>query len=249
MTRNKAQKQVIRAGMARTGERYTAARHYALDLHHPASDTAIANDAQSSPGSDLANLPVAPDVPALPPRIADPGVSDEAVQRVTGKGWDAWFALLDAWGGMGKSHPEIARYLHDEQGIDGWWAQSVTVGYERSRGMRAVHQRPDGFSVGVSKTFPVGVERLFAAFVSDDERERWLDGLALRQRTGKPYSTARVDVLPGEARLAVTFLAKGPNKSTAQIQHERLADASDVEHWRAIWKTHLARLASLLGDG
>ena len=35
MTKDNAQKQAIRARMAKTGERYTTARHYLLDLHRP----------------------------------------------------------------------------------------------------------------------------------------------------------------------------------------------------------------------
>ena len=56
-------------------------------------------------------------------------------------------------------------------------------------------------------------------------------------------------MLPGETRLNVTFIAKGPEKSAAQLQQERLADADEVERWRAIWKAQLVRLGEYLGDG
>ena len=118
--------------------------------------------------------------------------------------------------------------------------------------MRAINERPDGFSVNASKTFAVPVERLFAAFVNEDERERWLDGIALRTRTSVPNKSARFDVLPGDGRLAVTFIARGDAKSSAQLQQERLADAAAVEQQRALWKAQLDRLADYLkgvGDG
>ena len=67
--------------------------------------------------------------------------------------------------GRTHNHTEIARHVYETYSIDGWWAQSVTVGYERARGMRALHERPDGFSGNAGKTFPVPVERLFAACV------------------------------------------------------------------------------------
>ena len=38
MTTNKAQKRAIRARMDKTGEAYTTARHYLLDLHHESQD-------------------------------------------------------------------------------------------------------------------------------------------------------------------------------------------------------------------
>src|SRR5918994_1484458 len=263
MTKDKAQKQAIRARMAKTGERHTTARHYLLDLHR--QEDANADIARSSFGNEeLDSITVSPapvdgaadSAPlvreaapaaaetALPPRVAEPGVSDASVQRATGKSWDEWFALLDAWQGTKHNHTEIARHVHERYGVDGWWAQSVTVGYERARGMRALHERPDGFSMNASKTFPVPVELLFAAFVEQDERERWLEAVELRNRTNQPHKSARFDVLPGETRLAVTFIAKGPEKSVAQLQQDRLADAEEVARWKALWKEQLVLLAS-----
>jgi hypothetical protein len=244
MTRDKAQKQAVRARMAKTGERYSTARHYLLDLHRQeqANPDGVVNPA---PLLDDAALPTT--ATALPPRVAEPGVSDAAVQRATGKSWDQWFALLDAWQGTTHNHTEIARHVYETYGIDGWWAQSVTVGYERARGMRALHERPDGFSMNASKTFAVPVERLFAAFVEHDERERWLEAVELRPRTSQPPRSARFDGLPGETRLAVTFVAKGPRKAAAQLQQDRLANAEQVARWKALWKEQLDLLATYLG--
>jgi hypothetical protein len=63
----------------------------------------------------------------LPPRVAEPGMSDEAIKKGSGKSWDEWFALLDAWGAMEKTHTEIARHISEELEVDGRWAQGVTV--------------------------------------------------------------------------------------------------------------------------
>jgi hypothetical protein len=253
--------------MAKTGERYTTARHYLLDLHRQEQANPIidgstfgdeepgSNTVSSSSGNGIADsVPLVRDAApaateaALPPRVAESGVSEAAIQRATGKSWDEWFALLDAWHGTTHNHTEIARHVYETYGIDGWWAQSVTVGYERARGMRALHERPDGFSMSASKTFPVPVERLFAAFVEQNERERWLGAIELRNRTNQPHKSARFDVLPDDTRLAVTFVAKGPEKSAAQLQQERLTSAEDVTRCKALWKEQLARLASFLGE-
>ena len=239
MTKDKAQKRAIRARMAKTGEHYTTARHYLRDLHH--ADPTASADAPSPTDQDPIPITQHPS-PATPP------MSDAAVRRATGKSWDEWFALLDAWGGTARAHPEIARHLYETYGIDGWWAQGVTVGYERARGMRAVHQRPDGFSASASKTFPVPVARLFAAFIEEEQRSRWLDGVELRLRTSQPDKSARFDVLPEGARLAVYFVAKGESKAVAQLQQERLAAAADVERWKARWKAQLTRLAAYLDE-
>jgi hypothetical protein len=242
MTQDKAQKRAIRARMTRTGERHTTARHYLLALHR----TDPSAPADALPDEDL---PPATRDPSPSTRVAEPGMSDEAVLRGTGKSWDEWFALLDAWSGTTRTHPEIARHLYETYGIGGWWAQGVTVGYERARGMRALHERPDGFSASVSKTFPVPVARLYAAFVAEEQRSRWLDGVELRLRTSQPDRSARFDVLTGEGRLVVNFTANGDQKSAAQLQQERLPQAEDVDRWKTLWQEQLARLAAFLDEG
>ena len=234
MTKDKARKRAIRARMAKTGERYAAARHYHLDQHLlPPTETPA--EPEPAPAE-------------LPPRAAKPGMSDAAIARGTGKTWDEWLGLLDAWGAAGRTHPEIARHLADEHGLSGWWAQSVTVGYERARGRRAVHERPDGFSVNASKTFPVPVARLFAAFVEEGARDEWLEPETLRIRTTQPHRSARFDVLGDGTRLHVYITAKGETKATAQLQHEKLPAEEDVETRRAFWKERLDRLAAALAE-
>jgi hypothetical protein len=266
MTKDNAQKQAIRARMAKTGERYTTARHYLLDLrrsehlngdidHTSFGDEEPSSNAALPSGDGVADTAplvhdaaqAAPEL-MLPPRVDEPSVSDAAIQRATGKSWDEWFSLLDAWHGTTHNHTEIARHVYETYGIDGWWAQSVTVGYERARGMRALHERPDGFSGNASKTFSVPVERLFAAFVEQEERECWLAAVELRNRTNQPNKSARFDVLPGDTRLAATFVAKGPEKAAVQLQQDRLSSAEEVAHWKSLWKDQLARLARYLAE-
>lgn len=243
MTREKAQKRAIRERMAKTGERYTTARHFHLDLHLQPDP-----DEPPAAGDADGHEPLVAEPASLPPRVAEPGMSDETILRGTGKSWDEWFALLDAWGANEKKHPEIARHLYDAHGVDGWWAQGVTVGYERARGMRGVHERPDGYSVNASKTIAAPVERLFAAFVDEAERDRWLDPGELRLRTSQPSRSARFDVLANSTRLAANFAGKGDAKASVQLQHERLPTADDVEPWKAHWKARLERLAAWLAE-
>lgn len=216
MTEQKARKRQIRTRMTKTGERYTAARR---------------NLSKPEP---------------LPPRVAEPMVSDASVRRATGKVWDDWFRILDAWGGTDQTHTEIARHLSSDLGVDGWWAQNVTVGYERARGMRAQNQRPDGFTVSVTKTFPVDAERLHRAFAEARQRNRWLERGTLTLRTATAPRSARFDFEGGSSRVAVFLTPKGEAKSTASIQHERLADTSEVERMRAFWRQRLAELGRTL---
>jgi len=219
MTEDKARKSAIRARMAKTGESYTAARRHI-----------VKSTGQPSPR-----------------QAVDLGKSDETIKRGSGKSWDEWFAILDGWGAATRSHGEIARYVNEEHEVAGWWAQTVTVGYERGRGMRRMHERTDGFYVGVSKTFPIGAKRLSEEFTDTRKRNRWLEPGTLRTRTSQPGKSARFDFGEDDSRVHVYFVSKGRGKATVAIQHERLPDETAVEERRSYWKERLGRLAERLG--
>jgi pimeloyl-ACP methyl ester carboxylesterase len=216
VTRQKSFKRLVRARMEKTGESYSAARATLL----------------------AAEAPKTPDAPALT-------MSDEAIRRATGRGWEEWFDLLDEWGAEQRTHKEIARWIGDEQSIDGWWAQSVTVSYERARGMREVGERPGGFSVTAQKTVAVPVERLFDAFADEPARSRWLPGAELRERTATRPKSARFDWGDGSTRVVVGFHDKG-EKSTVALEHERLSDAGEAERMKSFWRERLDVLAGQL---
>jgi hypothetical protein len=65
------------------------------------------------------------------------GFSDEAVRTKTGKGWDEWRAILDAWGMKEQGHRLTAKHLQEAYGVSPWWAQAGTIRYEYERGLRA----------------------------------------------------------------------------------------------------------------
>jgi hypothetical protein len=219
VTRQKSFKRLVRARMEKTGESYTAARAMLLGAEEPK----------------------APDAPLT--------MSDEAIRRGTGRGWEEWFDLLDEWGADERTHKEIARWLHQEHAVDGWWAQSVTVSYERARGMRAVGERPAGFSVTAQKTAAVPVERLYDAFADASLRARWLPDAELRERTATRPKSARFDWGDGATRLVVGFSAKGAEKSAVALEHERLPDAAEAERMKAFWRERLGVLAAQLEGG
>ena len=178
--------------------------------------------------------------PVYVPEIA----SDEAIERATGRPWQDWFALLDNWGATSSSHREIARYLREELGVPGWWAQGVTVEYERARGMRAKYERPDGFSVTASKTVAVPVDVLYDALV--ERQDEWLPAGGLTLRTARRNRTARFDWEDGRTRLLASVDAKGPEKSVVAVEHQKLADPDEVERMRTFWRERLTDLKRML---
>lgn len=222
MTEGKSFKRRVRERMSKTGESYTSAR----------SQMAQKRDRNRAARTRLA--------------AADDRVPDAAVERATGKSWDDWFSILDEWGARDKKHAETARFLNEEHHVDGWWAQSVTVGYERARGMRLKYERPDGFSVSASKTVAVPIDVLFDAFVDDDQRRKWLAEGTMSLRTSQQARSARFDWDDGSTRVNIGFTDKGPSKSMVALAHERLTDAGEAETMKAMWKERLAALKSLL---
>ena len=218
MTTQQSFKRRVRSRMEKTGESYTAAR------------------AQLMPDPEPQN------VPGYEPRM-----SDEKVQATTGRAWPDWFRLLDEWGAFDRKHPEIAAWLIAEHGVPGWWAQTVTVEYERARGLRPFIGDRDGtHNVNASKTVGVPVERLFEAWSDPSLRERWLGDVELRERTSRPPRTARYDWEDGSTRVVVGFDVKGEAKSTVALTHERLPDADEAARLKAFWRERLAALKVLL---
>ena len=217
MTKQGSFKRLVRARMEKTGESYTAARKVLL----------AAEESKAIEGLALT-------------------MSDEAIRRRTGRGWEEWFDLLDTWGAADRTHTEIARWVAEEHSTKGWDAQSVTVSYERASGRRAVGEHADGFSITVSKTVAVPVDRLYEAFVAGSVRERWLPDGDLRERTTLKPRSARFDWGDGDTRVNVGFEAKGEEKSTAALAHERLADADEASRVKAFWRERFATLKEVL---
>jgi uncharacterized protein YndB with AHSA1/START domain len=223
--------------MAKTGERYTAARRQLIAKAPPGVD---------APPTD-APAEVAPAAVPDSPFRGDRSASDEALVARTGQPWEHWYRVLDAWGAAARPHPDIARFLNVEQGVDGWWAQELTVRFEMAIGRRVPGQRPDGFAISASRTVGAPVERLFAAFVDEAQRGRWLSE-PIRLRTATAHRTARYDWSDGIGRIAAGFTAKG-EKSTVALEHSRLPDADAAEAMRAFWRDALGRLERLFAEG
>jgi hypothetical protein len=210
----------VRARMSKTGESYTAARQ---QLIRKAGDPS----------------PTEPD-PALF------GVPDESMIRRTGRGHAEWFALLDEWGGTSHTHTEIARWLSSEHGVPGWWTQSITVSYERARGMRARHEMADGYSVSATRSVAALPEHALAAFADATSREAWLPAAPLTPRPTRAARTARFDWQDPPSRVVVTVTPRDGGKTAVTVTHEQIKDAGDAARLKARWRTWLGDLKVFL---
>jgi hypothetical protein len=245
MTRARALKSVIRSRIAKTGERYTTARRHVL---------------AARAASPLRAVAAAEPVTAPPPPAAKGSVSDATSRAKTGHGLDHWFAVLDRFEAVEKGHTAAARHLYDGHGVPGWYAQGITVAYERARGVRAVNQRRDGvYEVSATKVVAADTPRVVAALSDARQRARWTKGVepalakalatALRAPTSKGF-VVRAD---GQARYrypwggtAVQFYVypKPGGKSQVVVTHSKLTSAEELETRRADWREAWARLAA-----
>src|SRR5262245_50459176 len=118
MPREKDLKRLVRARMKKTGEAYTAAR--AQILRKSAKPT--------TPTPEYAKLA---------------GMADAVVREKTGRDWTEWVRTLDAHDAEQMKHGDIATLVNGTYKVADWWSQTVTVGYERIKGLRARGQRRD----------------------------------------------------------------------------------------------------------
>ena len=222
MTVHKDFKRLVRTRMQKTGESYTAARAHFLKQK---------TVAVSPPTIEYAKLA---------------GRSDATIKQNTGCTWERWVRALDHAKAHTWSHRDIARYVHEKYQVDGWWAQSVTVGYERIKGLRAIGQRRSGaFEASKSRTFPVPLARLYRAFRDARTRARWLPGVKLTVRSATPEKYLRI-TWPDETSVAVGFLSKGAGKSQVAIQHEKLPDQAAATRSKRYWAERLDFLGQVL---
>jgi len=174
------------------------------------------------------------------------GKSDAIIKERTGCTWERWVKALDRGKAETWSHREIAKYVREKYKIPGWWAQTVTVGYERIKGLRVVGQRRDGFfAANKSKTFSVPLDRLYQAFADSRTRARWLPGIQLTVRMATRNKSMRI-TWPDRTSVDVGFMSKGANKSQVALQQGKLPDRAGAARMKEYWAERLAALEGVL---
>lgn len=175
-------------------------------------------------------------------------MSDEAVQAKTGKTWPEWFSLLDAAGARRMNHKEIVAWLVGHHGLGPWWQQMVTVAYEPSRGLRQVHEKPEGFQIGKSRTFAVPLDVLYGAFRHDKTRARWLADSRWTLRVATENQSLRATWIDGKTVVEVDVFRKGDSKTQVTVQHRKLPSAKAAEAMKAYWQRQLDALEDWLEE-
>jgi len=249
MTIARALKHTIRARAAKTGERYTTARRHVLkDL-----------EVRKTSGAPVSLTVPPPADASTATQKTRGGLSDASALERTGHDLAYWFAALDGFGAVEKGHTAAARHLRDVHRVSGWYAQGITVAYERARGVRVPHQRCDGaFEVSVSKTVAAGVPAI-AAVLTDRGRRRSLKNVdaslltalaaAFDRATSKgiivrPDGQGRFRYKWDDTTVQMNFLPKSGGKTSVVVTHMKLRDAAMVETRRTMWRGALDAVAA-----
>jgi hypothetical protein len=263
MTTDKDFKRLVRGRMRKTGESYTAARARLLEKRSPkASTTSRPAPRTTMRRTAAGGSSTATPAPAKQPRATGArraagkpaeteyarlaGRSEAAVTKATGCGWERWVKALDHAGAHAWPHTRIARYVHEKYKVPGWWAQGVTTGYERIKGLRAIGQRRGGaYEASKSKTVAVPLARLYAAWDDPRLRARWLPGAALTVRSATVGKWMRI-TWPDGTSVSVGFMAKGEGKSQVALAHEKLPDEAAKAAMKRYWGDRLEALSTML---
>ena len=170
-------------------------------------------------------------------------MSDAAMKAKTGRTWSQWFTLLDKAGAAKMTHAAIAKLVATRHKIPGWWAQAVTVGYERARGMRKVNETLAGFRTGVSRTVDAGMDAAFDAWDNAKTRAAFLKE-KIDFSTRNPGKNLRFTWKVG--RVEVRFVVKGPKKTQVTVDHTGLKSEKDVGKFKAQWTEARDKLGTKL---
>jgi hypothetical protein len=171
--------------------------------------------------------------------------SDAAYRKATGKTWPQWRRVLRAMGADKLPHAEIAARLVDVHSVAGWWAQSITVAFERAIGRRQVGEIAGGFAAAASKTLAGSKDKALASWQKLVGRRRAFNGVAF----AKPPSVRRTPkwrywrvTLADGSRVIVGIGAKADGKAILGLSHEKLPDARAARRWKVFWQSLLQEL-------
>ena len=231
MPTQKDLKRLVRNRMEKTGESYTTAHaHITRTLR---STTKTGTRTQANGHASAAEY------------AETAGMSNGAVKKATGSDWATWVQALDDANATEMSHKDIAKHVKENFDVTFWWAQSITVAYERIRGLRAKGQRRGGgYDVNKSKTVNVPIAKLYAAFGARG-RKKWLGDTEVIIKTSTREKSMRL-VWEDGCPVDVYFWDKGASKSQVQIQHRKIATKAKADKIREQWNERVTALAKSL---
>ena len=173
-------------------------------------------------------------------------ISEQKVKEATGRGWMGWFVILNLMDAASRPHKAVAKELKERYGAPSWWAQMITVEYERARGGRKKNERAGGtYAVNVTKVMPASLSKLFAAATNAKTRKDWFPPGAFEETSKTRDKYWRGKWKTGR-KLEFGFYAKGDGKAQIALEIGKLSSPVEVEQERAAWKKAMEKLSGIM---
>lgn len=200
----------------------------------------------------------------MQPAASDrPTIQDASAREATGRSLGEWYTELDGLGGPARGRRELVQHLLTVARLEEWWATTLVVEYERARGQREKDGQPKGYSICSTKTVAAPLERVYAAFGTAGDLDRWLGagsqvtfaaGGTLTNADGDRWTFTRLR--PGkdlrftwqhgerapESQVEVLLADKGKGKTGITLNHTRIQQRSHADELRSGWSVALEAL-------
>lgn len=192
-------------------------------------------------------------------------IHNETYKQKTGKSLTEWIEELDSHQAVDWAHKQVVAHLVDQHKLDDWWAQTITVEYEKHHGKRILGETQGaGFEVGAQRTFPVDATELWELLVSPAGTALWLgDSIEIPLEKGQTFSAnsshyelrslkdgekLRVrKTSPNESASTIQlYVTPKKSKATLLIHHEKLQGASARAAMKTHWQEVLDKIQSYI---
>ncbi|MBK9097558.1 MAG: SRPBCC domain-containing protein [bacterium] len=173
-------------------------------------------------------------------------ISDDAVQKSTGKTWKNWFSLLNKAGAKKMEHKDIAQLLYKKYGLSGWRSQMVTVQYEQDIKGRKKHETTSGFQISKSVTLITPVTKVFNTINSPLKRIVWLEDPAITISKSTKDKSIRGKWIDKKTNIEFQFYPKENSKTQLVVQQSKIKTAKEAEKMKTYWEKQLKNLKKYL---
>lgn len=192
-------------------------------------------------------------------------ITDDSCKQATGKTIGEWMAQLEQRPELEGKRRETINFLYDAmgRGKDTWWATTIWVERERSKGVVLKDGRPDGYNICATKTITAPLHQVFEAFTGPmlaswfgDDAKATADGsltdqagnqaTAIRVREGKDIRYKwRTAGGSDETDVDVMFAEKA-GKTGITLNHGRIQTRDEADGLRRAWGECFNRLKANL---
>jgi hypothetical protein len=175
-------------------------------------------------------------------------ITDKVVVPKTGKTMAEWFEILDQRGAEKLDSHGIYDLITSIDGLKSlgeWNCGLLSTTYQWDRGLRERGEKADGFEISVSKTISVPVEILYAAWLDEGLRTKWLsEKITITKSTEN--KSVRVRWSDNSTRLGVDLYPKGDGKAQVVVQHLKIPDSDMAARMKEYWGERLNILKRIL---